>query len=52
MEDRTGSYLPPHPKCDFKRVSKASVQLGYKQGFSIPGNSSPATVKMASAIFL
>lgn len=43
----------PHLKCDFERVSKTGVQLGYKQGLCVPGNSSPAAaVKTISAISL
>lgn len=53
MEARTVFYLLPHLKCDFERVSKTGVQLGYKQGFCVPGNSSSAiTVKTVSAITL
>lgn len=52
MVRMTASYLLPLLKCDFKRVSKASVQEGYKQGFCVLGNSDVATSKVASDLFL
>lgn len=53
MEAWTVFYLLPHLKCDFERVRKTGIQLGYKQGLCAPGNSSPAAaVKAVSAISL